>query len=184
MTQLLEFALKYASLGWQVFPCVPNQKVPLTAHGVKDAISDADQIRAWWAKWPNANIAVACGQASGVYVIDVDVTEAGDVNGYESLKEFSALPETIRQETPRGGYHAFYHTTDPPANRNSFRPGVDIRGDGYYVVVAPSIHPNGGQYSWGAGQVSGLHAADYQITLECRTAPAGAHYCPYRPCWG
>lgn len=152
MTQFLEYALKYAELGWQIFPIVPRQKVPLTAHGVKDATLDADQIRAWWTKWPNANIAVACGQASGVYVVDVDVSEAGDVNGLKSLvTEFDPLPATIQQYTPRGGFHAFYRTNNPPANRNSFRSGIDIRGDGYYVVVAPSIHPNGGQYIWKEG---------------------------------
>lgn len=152
MNQFLEAALKYAALSWHVFPIAPRQKVPITAHGVKDATTDADQIRAWWAKWPDANVAVACGKASGVYVIDVDVTEAGDVDGYESLKEFPKLPETVTQATPRGGFHAFYCTADdPPANRNSFRPGIDIRGDGYYVVVAPSIHPNGGEYFWKPG---------------------------------
>ena len=153
MNQLLEYALKYAALGWQVFPLCPGQKIPFPGtHGVKDATTDEAQIRTWWEKWPNANIAVACGSGSGVYVVDVDVAESGDVNGLKSLvTEFDPLPATIQQSTPRGGFHAFYHATDPPANRNSFRPGIDIRGDGYYVVAAPSIHPNGGQYFWKAG---------------------------------
>ena len=149
MNQLLEYALKYAEIGWKIIPIVPHQKIPLTKHGIKDATDHPDTIRAWWKKWPNANIAVACGKPSGVYVVDVDVSEAGDVNGKESLvTEFDPLPVTIQQYTPRGGFHAFYKTDNPPANRNSFRPGIDIRGDGYYVVVAPSIHPNGGIYAW------------------------------------
>jgi len=152
MTQFLDYALKYASLGWQVFPLMPCQKIPFPGtHGVKDATADEVQIRTWWEKWPNANIAIACGKASNIYVVDVDVTEAGDVNGHESLKEFPALPETIKQNTPRGGFHAFYFTDDSPANRNSFRPGIDIRGNGYYVVAAPSVHPNGGKYVWAQG---------------------------------
>ena len=154
MNQLLEYALKYIhpSIGWKIIPIVPHQKIPLTSHGIKDATSDETQIRAWWKKWPNANIAVACGKSSGVYVVDVDVSEAGDVNGLNSLvTEFDPLPRTIQQYTPRGGFHAFYHTDNPPANRNSFRPGIDIRGDGYYVVVTPSIHPNGGKYAWKKG---------------------------------
>ena len=151
MNQLLEYALKYAELGWQVLPIVPKQKVPLTAHGVKDATDHPDTIRAWWEHWPDANIAVACGRASGVYVVDVDVSAAGDVNGLESLKEFPELQHTVQQRTPRNGFHAFFRADNPPANRNSFRPGIDIRGDGYYVVVAPSIHPNGGAYLWNIG---------------------------------
>lgn len=149
---MIEHALKYAALGWKVFPAAPGQKVPITAHGVKDATSEETRIRDWWAKWPTANIAVACGSESGVYVIDVDVSATGDVDGRKSLEEFPPLPATVRQETPRGGFHAFYRTDTPPANRNAFRPGIDIRGNGYYVVLAPSIHPSGGRYAWSVGR--------------------------------
>ncbi len=155
MNPFLKAALKYAEFGWHVFPCRPGQKIPITKHGVKDATRDANQIRTWWTVWPNANVAVACGAESGVYVVDVDVTKAGDVNGYKSLEEFPSLPYTVTQQTPRGGFHAFYHTDNPPANRNGFRPGIDLRGDGFYVVVAPSIHPNGGQYAWAQGCAPG-----------------------------
>ncbi len=151
MNQFLDAALKYIALGWQIFPLAPGQKTPITAHGVKDATADPEQIKKWWTKWPNANIAVACGARSGVHVVDVDVAVSGDVNGLKSLEEFPTLPDTIRQDTPRGGFHAFYRTNDPPANRNSFRPGIDIRGDGYYVVLTPSLHPNGGKYVWRPG---------------------------------
>ncbi len=148
MNEFLEAALRYAELGWRVFPLTPGQKIPITSHGVKDATTDRKQIEEWWTKWPNANIAIACGKASGVYVVDVDVSSSGDIDGRQSLAEFPNLPGTILQNTPRGGFHAFFKTRNPPANRNSFRTGIDIRGDGYYVVIAPSIHPNGGKYEW------------------------------------
>ncbi len=152
MSQFLDYALKYALLGWKVFPLAPGKKTPITAHGVKDATSVESVIREWWAKWPDANIAVACGYKSGVYVVDVDVDKDKGINGIESLvSEFDPLPATIQQSTPRGGFHVFYKTTNPPPNRNSFRSGIDIRGDGYYVVLAPSIHPNGGRYDWKCG---------------------------------
>ncbi len=152
MNEFLKAALQYADLGWHVFPLAPGQKIPITSHGVKDATTDKKQIEEWWKRWPNANIALACGQKSGVYVIDVDVSTSGDVSGKISLEEFSDLPATIKQDTPRGGFHAFFKSGNSPANRNSFRPGIDIRGDGYYVVIAPSIHPNGGKYEWVKGQ--------------------------------
>ena len=151
MNNFLKAALEYVDLGWYIFPLCPGQKIPITSHGVKDATIDRKQIEEWWAKWPNANIAVACGEKSGVYVVDVDITASGDVNGLRSLGEFPPLPNTIKQDTPRGGAHFFYKTTVPPANRNSFRPAIDIRGNGYYVVLAPSIHPNGKQYAWAKG---------------------------------
>lgn len=151
LNHFLEYALKYASLGWQIFPLAPGQKTPITSHGVKDATIDDLQLRAWWEQWLNANVAVACGAKSGIYVLDVDRDKQKGIDGFKSLAEFPALPATIRQDTPRGGFHAFFCTNNPPANKNSFRPGIDIRGDGYYVVLAPSIHPNGRVYTWTQG---------------------------------
>ena len=103
---MLEHALKYAALGWKIFPLAPGQKTPITAHGVKDATSDPEQIRRWWTDWPTANIGLACGSESGVYVIDVDISASGEINGLVSLEQFPALPDTVRQDTPRGGFHA------------------------------------------------------------------------------
>jgi len=148
MTDLLTQALKLAQHGWAIHPCLPRQKIPATKHAVKDATTDEQQIRVWWERWPEANIAIACGKPSGVYVVDVDVSAAGDVDGRQSLREFPELPDTVRQDTPRGGFHAFFRTDNPPKNKNAFRPGIDIRGDGYYVIAAPSIHPNGKPYIW------------------------------------
>ena len=150
----LDVALRYAQLGWQVFPCHPSQKIPMTAHGVNDATSDEKKIREWWEKHLIANIAVACGPQSGIHVVDVDVSGTG-ANGWNTLaklaQENKILPETIKSNTPRGGAHFFYKTDNPPRNKNSFLPGIDIRSAGYYVVLPPSLHPNGGQYEWAPG---------------------------------
>ena len=151
MDNLLQAALDYAKLGWSVFPCVAGRKTPLTKHGVKDATTDEQKIREWWSTFPSANIAVACGPKSGIYVIDIDVSEDGSISGIETLEQFPGLPETVKQNTPRGGFHSFFRSGDSPANKNSLRPGIDIRGDGYYVILAPSIHPNGGKYKWAEG---------------------------------
>jgi len=141
----LEWALKYAQLGWAIFPCSPGQKTPATQHGVKDATKNEYLIRDWWGRMPDANIAVACGEPSGIYVVDIDVSDRA--NGWDSLSKYN-LPETVKQLTPRGGAHLFFRTNTPPANKNNFLPGVDIRSTGYYVVLTPSIHPNGGRYEW------------------------------------
>lgn len=152
MNQFLKYALKYAELGWKILPIKPGQKVPLSAHGVKDATSDAVQIREWWGNWPNANIAVACGKGSGVYAIDVDVDKEKGIDGYESLKEFPPLPDTVCQDTPRGGIHALFRTDNSPKNSANFRPGISVRCKGWYIVLSPSIHPNGKQYIWPSGK--------------------------------
>jgi len=147
MNELLDAAIAYAAMGWHIFPCKPHQKVPATLHGVKDATTDPDKIRAWWAKWPEANIALACGEASGVYVVDVDVDKEKGVNGFSALSELGPTPKTVKQNTPRGGAHYFFKAAVPPRNKNGFRTGIDIRGEGYYVVLAPSSNGVGG-YAW------------------------------------
>src|SRR3989442_2287782 len=72
VTTIVTAALKYASRGLYIFPVVPDGKKPLTPHGFLDASCDQAQVRAWWERWPNANIGLATGRASGVIVVDYD----------------------------------------------------------------------------------------------------------------
>lgn len=152
----LEAALYYASLGWHIFPLAPGQKTPITSHGCKDGTTDIGTITKWWNQWPMANIGLHCGDDSGVYVVDVDVKP--EANGFESLREFPALPMTVVNETPRHGAHFLFCSNVPPACRNDFRPGIDIRSNGYYIVLPPSTLepyencPNGGIYEWKTNQ--------------------------------
>jgi hypothetical protein len=65
----LNAALRYAELGYPVFPCVTGSSRPLTEHGFLDASRDEQQIRRWWAQDPDANLALS---AAGLLVIDRD----------------------------------------------------------------------------------------------------------------
>jgi len=164
--ELLTAALKYADQGWKIFPCGPKSKIPLISKkkggkGVRDATSDKEQITRWWETCPNANIALACGPDSGVYVVDVDLDEDKGVNGWETLRSLKEeMPATMIQDTPRGGAHYLYQTDKAPANKNNFKNGIDIRGDGYYIMVAPSIHPNKKVYKWRKSTID-LPLAEY-----------------------
>src|SRR5690348_15513877 len=71
-------AAKLAKRGIPVFPCAPSEKQPLTPHGFHDASTDAEVVAAWWRRWPEANIGIPTGAASGVDVVDVDVHARGD----------------------------------------------------------------------------------------------------------
>ena len=176
---MLEHALAYARAGLKIFPCCPRMKIPLAGtHGVRDASSDEALVRAWWGRQPDANIAIACGAGSGVYVVDVDVDEGRGVNGYASLTD--ELPATWTVKTPRGGRHYYYAAGDtPPRSKNNLRPGIDIRGDGYYVLAPPSIHPNGGVYEWETDPgVTALAVFPDAYRPEERKAPPSA---PWRP---
>lgn len=141
---MLEVALRYAQR-WAVFPCVAGQKIPACEHGCKDATRDPDRIRAWWTAMPDANIGVATGEVSNIYVLDVDGDE-----GLEALLDLGhGIPGTLTQHTPSGGLHlVFVYPTVVGNSARKIGPNLDTRGDGGYIVVAPSLHPNGGRYRW------------------------------------
>lgn len=149
---LLEEALAYVDMGFSVFP-VRQNKTPYTPHGCKDAKCNKTAVKAWWGRWQDANIGIATGSVSGgIVVIDVDIDEDKGVYGDDSLrkweKENGELPETWMVVTGRGGNHYYYRTDKKVKNATGIYPGIDIRGEGGYVVAPPSVHQNGTQYRW------------------------------------
>ena len=154
---LAEWASWYAANGFAVFPLKPRTKEPSTAHGHKDATTDAVQVARWWGMWPNANIGIATGAPSGgLLVIDLDVDEDRDEDGRRTLSEWehshAELPETLSVVTGRGGQHLWYRTDEPITcsqdDTEDKSVGVDIRANGGYVVAPPSAHPNGRSYEF------------------------------------
>ena len=150
---MYDAAIEYAKKGFAVFPLKYRDKVPLTRNGCKDATTDAAQIKAWWQKYPNVNIGLATGSVSqNVFVIDLDIDEDRGIDGYHSLedwqREHGDFPETWTAITGRGGYHLYYRGNGKIKNRAGIIDGVDIRGNGGYVVAPPSIHKNGRRYEW------------------------------------
>jgi len=158
---LLDAALEYARLGWQVFPCHPTGHHPLD--GAKDAdgrggfhlaTTDEDRIRTWWTRWPDAAIALRTGEASGVFVIDVDPRHGGDYSMDHLETEHGPLPETVESQTGGGGRHLFYRWPGRavPCSTGTVAPGIDVKGDGGYVILPPSAHASGRSYCWLIGQ--------------------------------
>lgn len=138
-----EAALKYAEKGWSVFPVVVNKKNPLTSNGYKDASLDPSVINQWWDKWPDANIGIPTGSITGTLVVDVDIKDGKD--GNISLQELESkctkLPETRRHNTPSGGYHLLFNIGSMviPCSAGKLGEALDIRADGGYIVVPPSV---------------------------------------------
>lgn len=143
-------ARAYAAHGWQVFPCRSGEKVPATLHGVHEATTDVDTIDRWWAADPNRNVAIATGEPSGVYVLDIDGEDGFDHFGELCANHRELAPGALWQATPSGGAHGlFAHPGGRlPNTAGKLAPSVDTRGDGGYILVAPSVHPNGGTYRW------------------------------------
>lgn len=140
----LEYALSYANQGYAVFPLRPNGKDPLTDHGFKDATKELEPIRQWWTKWPEANVGVVTGRASGIVVLDIDRKHG--VDGAVSAAELE-LPKTLTIRTPSGGFHLFFKAPQGVIvpRRIGVKPGLDILGEGGYVVAAGSF-VNGAAY--------------------------------------
>lgn len=145
----LEHALQYAERGWPVFPCSPANKQPLVAGGFKSATDNADVIRRWWADNPDAMVGVPTGQASGVWVLDVDVKHGDGHGELAALEaEHGALPATITVRTPSGGQHYLFQFVDGVRNRGHVTANIDIRGEGGYVIAPGSVNADGQFYEW------------------------------------
>ncbi|RHA49963.1 hypothetical protein DW934_03000 [Blautia obeum] len=151
-----EWALHYAEMGLAVFPLACRDKVPAVVDGCKAATTERTTIERWWDKNPQYNIGIATGnKSSGLVVIDLDVDKNKGIDGYDVLRDWQnkhgKLPETWQSITGRGGYHYFYKDAIVHSNRVGLYEGVDIRGEGGYIVAPPSVHPNGNIYEWEQG---------------------------------
>ena len=143
-------ALTYRRFGWSVIPLEPREKRPLLRwEEYQRRRASEGVVRRWFACWPDANIGVVTGSISGLVVLDVDPGHGGG----ESLARLEAihgpLPFTVSAVTGGGGRHVYFrHPDGEVRNRVGIAPGLDLRGDGGYVVAPPSVHPSGRPYAW------------------------------------
>jgi hypothetical protein len=133
-------AAAYIVRGWRVFPL--NGKVPYPGtHGCKDATLDPNALLAWPR---DGNVGIATG--NGLVVLDIDGGGADTLHELE--REHGPLPATPTVKTG-GGQHYYLATEGLVANSaGRIGRGIDVRGDGGYVVAPPSIHPSGRRYEW------------------------------------
>jgi hypothetical protein len=138
----LAAALDYARRGWKVFPLAPRTKVPFEgSNGFKDATEDEEQIQKWWTENPDANVAIATGAVSGIDALDED--EEGAIE-----EPWASSTPLVNRSRPGRRQLIFRHTVGVKSE-TSVLPGVDVRGDGGYIVAPPSLHPETGEpYRW------------------------------------
>ncbi len=180
-------ALKYAANGFAVVPmytvqngrcscnegkaCKQPGKHPATQHGVKDATTDRDQIKAW--NWHRANIGIAAGAVSGIIVLDVDPRNGGVETLRQRKKELGKLPDTVMSLTGGGGRHLIFKHPSFPVRKDSqgklLGPGLDILAEGSIMVAPPGRHASGKRYQWKSGKSSmDIEPADLPETwLAC-----------------
>ena len=165
----VQAALAIASWGGQVLPChTPigaNRcscggsgcrsigKHPRTTNGLSAATHDPDTIRRWWGQWPEANLGLRTGEISGVFVVDVD---PDGFDAFEDLCTHHGCPsdslETWSVRTGRLGAHVYFRHPGAGVrirtSAGALAPGVDVRGDGGYAILPPSLHASGKHYGW------------------------------------
>jgi hypothetical protein len=175
---MLEAALAYIARGWPVVPlhwplvtgakaacscgfadCTSRAKHPiaeLVRHGLSDASTDPDRVRAWWKARPEANVAIVLGRRATMFALDVDPRPSrrnpdaptGDRALADLVRAHGGLGETLHAHTGGGGDHFFFRLPNAMQLRGKLAPGLDLKGAGGYVVAAPSRHESGGSYRW------------------------------------
>jgi Bifunctional DNA primase/polymerase, N-terminal/Primase C terminal 1 (PriCT-1) len=142
---LLVAAAEYAARGWRVLPLREGEKLPLVgSRGVHGATTDLAAIFAWPG---GVNVGIACGD--GLVVLDVDRVHGGDDSLHELERRYGSLPRTVSVETGNGGAHFYFRTSKRVGcSVGGLGHGLDVRGEGGYVVAPPSLHPNGRAYAW------------------------------------
>jgi len=148
-TGLLAAALFYAQHGWPVFPCKPRGKQPLVSRGFHSATRGPETIREWWRRWPEANIGIPCGD--DFTVLDIDGPDGESALNALGREHGPPLPDTLAATTGRGR-HLYFGACGLRNSTGRIAPQVDVRADGGYVIVPPSIHPGGVEYEWAQGQ--------------------------------
>lgn len=140
----LDAALEYLDQGFSVIPVKQADKRPYIKWGqFQQRLPTADELEHWWSQWPEANIAIVCGEISGIFCVDAD--------GPAGIQWMNTnLPKTGVYSVTSKGVHAIYRIPEDKMVRNAVRlaPEVDIRGDGGYFVAPPSKHASGHKYQW------------------------------------
>ena len=175
-SQTLTAALNYARCGWPVFPIVEADKKPATPHGVHDATTDASVIQPWFNNGTARNVGIATGAKSGFFVLDIDPAKGGDDALDELESQYGTLPNTVESLTGGGGRHLLFQYPGRKVRNgnNKLGPGIDIRGDGGFIVAPPSVHESGKRYAWewssDPDNVDIAKAPDWLAELVCNVS--------------
>jgi hypothetical protein len=123
----------------------------MTSHGFKDATTDLERISDWWTKHPQANIGIATGPISNIWVLDIDARHHGEGALTSLVQQHGPLPPTIESISGGGGRHLYFRWPRDRSIRNSagrLGEGLDVRGSGGYIIAPPSMHASGKRYAW------------------------------------
>jgi len=140
-----EWALYYLRRGWSVVPVRRGEKIPAVPwHQFQNRRATPAEIDDWFVD-PTMGVGIVTGPISNLTVLDFD-GEIGAATEQSLLPRIGAGPVSL---TGGGGAHRLMaHPGRRVPSRKGILPGMDIRGDGGFIVAPPSVHASGRQYSW------------------------------------
>lgn len=141
--------------------CRSAGKHPRIASGFKSASAEPKVVAAWWDRWPQANIGIPTGSLTGLIVVDSDPRNGGPADREGLIELVGSLPETAEVRTGGDGRHSIFRYGGGAVPKQLFK-GVDLKGEGGYVVAPPSLHESGKRYEWDCsdGAEAILHPAE------------------------
>lgn len=142
----LDAAIWYSQHGYSVIPVKTDKRPYLKWEPYTKEIADKATIEHWWKQWPDAQVAIVCGEISGITVVDADSQESYD-NLTENFIPDSMLIPTVR--TPKG-YHFYFKYESALHNSTRFFEQCDVKNDRGYVLAPPGRN-NNGNYAWADG---------------------------------
>lgn len=189
----------YAQNGFAVFPmhgvmqygehmactcgrpsCQSPAKHPIVRDWQGAASTDRKEAKARWKRWPWANIGIATGAKSRVFVLDIDPRSGGEDSIDDMQVKYGKLPDTATAITGGGGRHLYFRHPGWPVRNSAgaIAHGIDVRGDGGAVVAPGSLHISGRKYEWEASsspRQSGISVAP-QWLLDMLSVAASRQY--------
>lgn len=141
---MLKAALWYRdSMNFSIIPIKQNKKPYIKWEKYQKEKPTREQVKAWWEKWPNANIGICTGGVSGIDVVDCD-SDAGKSALNDFLSDSFITPVS---KTPKG-WHYYFSYTEGLSNGVRVLTDCDIRTTGGYIIAPPSKNSDGVSYSW------------------------------------
>lgn len=150
-SQTVHLGKAYLRKGWSIIPVRERDKIPqIDWKPYVERRATPEELHQWVHQWPKMNLGVVTGAISGLAVVDVDSEE-----GFKQCEKLG-IYSPVSVITTKGRHFYFKHPGERVWNSVKKIPGIDIRGDGGYVLTAPSFHPSGKLYAWAAGFASPL----------------------------
>ena len=169
MNQLTETLInEYLDSGWSILPVKPEEKRPYMTNWLQYMKTRPGKalVNSWFNNLTGAGVGIVTGRISGVVVLDVESWCPTPVD--ELLKKY---PTQMIARSGGGGVHLFYsypQNMGKISNRVGIFDGADLRADGGFLVLPPTMHPSGNRYEWIKKGIPGAFPMAF-LDLESRS---------------